>query len=204
MKVEPLLKYRRPKYPRIGEGIPPSNAFLSKNAAIIAATIAISGALSGCLPGQPPPPNNSIPGLAGAPPQPPPLYYLSEQEIIQILKYEARDMGIALDSKQAIAIKYSDIDITLDLYNEEKQIGAAVLDMGKLNQLHNQVDKSSYDPNDPKISNISKKGAVVKGSLEDEQPVDVFLASKILNYREDDLRQAFREFIEWLQSEGII
>jgi len=190
MKVEPVFIYRRPKYPRIGEDIQSSNVFFSrnKNAVLVAAMIAVSSTLAGC--------DAPFGRTQGSPPPP---KYLSEQEIIQILQYEAEELGVSFDSKQDTIIKLfnSDIEIALDLYNEEKQIGVAIVDRSQANDLITtgaQVD----------TSDMRTSGTIAEGILEDEQPVNFFLASDIAEYREDDLRQAFREFIEWLQSEGII
>jgi len=179
MKVEPVLAYRRPKYPRIGEEIQPINSMLSKT--IIAAALALTGVL---------------PVYAGAQAQ---RAYTSEQEIVQILKYEAEKLGIALENGQDIRLKLSgsEIQIALNLYNEEKQMGAAVLPRG---QLYNMAETLS--PND--MESIETRGLAARGKREDEQDVNFFLTTEIDEYYEKDLRQAFREFIEWLQSEGII
>jgi len=139
MKVEPLSTYRQPKYPRLGENIQLSNALSrNKNMTLIAATIAISGALAGCVSKG----KIHYPALSGVIPTP---RYLSGQEILQTLQYEAEYLGIAFDRQQETTIKYDDID--LELFDEENQIA---------------------------------------------------------EYQEDDLYQALREYIEQLQTEGII
>ena len=192
MKVEPIVTYRQPKYPCAGEKINTTNVFLPrcKNAALIAAVIAASGTLTGC--------RAPVSVMAGAMPAP---NYLSEQEMIQILQYEAEELGISFYSAQGKVIKYFDNDIALDLYNEECQIGVAVVDKTQGNSLY----ESLRDADEPGLLDGMNAGGVsAKGSLEDEQPVNFFLASEIAEYDEENLRQAFREFIEWLQSEGII
>ena len=173
MKVEPVFAYRRLKYPRIGEEIKPVNSMLPK--ALIAATLALTGAL---------------PVYAGAQQQ---RSYISEREIVQIFRYEAEKFGITFDSELDTSVKLtgSDIDVALNLYNEEKQIGAAVLP-------RDQVNKITQGPL------IERQGLKTTGKREDEQDVNIFLTTDYNFYTEDDLRQAFREFIEWLQSEGII
>ena len=193
MKVEPLVTYRKPKYPLIGEKIKPNNAFFlsrSKNMALIATVIAASGTLTGC--------NAHIGATAGAPPVP---SYLSEQEVIQILQYEAEELGISFDSTKDTVIKYLDNDIALDLYNEEHQIGVAVVERKQINIPYTFL-KDSGEENT--VENAYTICMSAKGNLEDEQPVNFFLSSEIAEYDEEDLRQAFREFIEWLQLEGII
>ncbi|MCL2817129.1 MAG: hypothetical protein FWD39_01920 [Clostridiales bacterium] len=178
MQVEPLLTYRKPKYPRLGEGVPPNLLLSSKKSKVLLAVmIAASLSLTAC----------------GAPPYD--FILLSEAEILQILQNEAERLGVAFESRQDAAVKYSDLDIILDLYNEEKQVGVAVIDRGQANELRGT---DAWE-------NIRGSGMAAQGSLEDGQNVDFFLTSEyIREYNEEDLRQAFREFIEWLQAEGII
>ncbi|MCL2677725.1 MAG: hypothetical protein FWE85_01570 [Clostridiales bacterium] len=115
--------------------------------------------------------------------------YLSEADIIQILQSEAAALGLALEGGQDTTARYSGFDIVLDLYNEEKQVGVALIDRSQTN------DQGLYDG----------RGIAAQGSLEYERTVDFFLTvNDHTEYNAEYLRQAFREFIEWLQSEGII
>jgi len=202
MKVEPVLTYRQPKYPRMGEDIQPYNVF-SKNTAIITAMLVISGALAGCGSIDENNLSSSPIQLAGAPLPPPPSIYLPEQEIIQILQYEAENLGVVFDSEQDTTIKYADIDIALDLYNEEKQLGVAILNPAEVNQVYEALKNTTMLD---VCIDMHKNGATVEGNLEDGQSVDFLMAAAgtIRKHDVDDLRQAFREFIEWLQAEGII
>ncbi|MCL2678614.1 MAG: hypothetical protein FWE85_06140 [Clostridiales bacterium] len=182
MKVEPLLTYRKPKYPRREEGLPP-HLLLAKNKskALIAAMLAVSTSLSGC-----------IVSFSGKPPSPD---YLSEADIIQILQNEAAALGISFENGRDTTVRYSGLDIVLDLYNEEKQVGVAVVDRVQANELYRTDGWEE----------IYSSGLAAQGSLEDEKTLDFFLTSEYLEeYHAENLRQAFREFIEWLQSEGII
>ncbi|MCL2817130.1 MAG: hypothetical protein FWD39_01925 [Clostridiales bacterium] len=195
MQVEPLLTYRKPKYPRLAEGVPPH--FLlprNRSKALIAAMLVISSTLAGCGTNDPGRPGGGGVFLGGVPPREPRL--LSEAEIIQILQNEAEARGIAFERWLDIPVKYSDLDIILDLYNEEKRVGVAVIDRGQANELRGT---DAWE-------NIRGSGMAAQGSLEDEQTVDFFLTSEYIReyYDEENLRQAFREFIEWLQAEGII
>ena len=181
MKVEPVLAYRRLKYPRIGEEIMPVNSKLPK--ALIAAALVLSS-------------SQAYAGAAGRHERRPPM---SEQEIVQILKYEAEKYSIAFNSEQNPKIKWidSDIEIALNLYNEEKQIGAAVIPDDQVNKISNTL--SSFDKDF-----IRTRGLAFRSKREDEPDVNFFITAEIDHYYEEDLRQAFREFLEWLQSEGII
>ena len=194
MKVESVSAYRRPKYPCLGERIQPFNASLSrsKSATLIAAILAASGALAGCED----PPITAIAGDIVAP------RYLSEQEILQILQYEAEALGITFDDQQDTVIRYAELDVALDLYNEEKQFGVAVVEEEQRRELYEALYNA--DEQDV-IEGLYAGGIAAKGSLEDaEQPVDFFLTADISEYNEDTLRQSFREYIEWLQAEGVI
>ena len=186
MRVEPVLKYREPDYPRIGEGAPLSPVYRLKNKALIAAMVAASGALSGCLEG-------GIFGVATS--GIPMVNYFSEQEIIQILLDEAGKQGVTFSERQDIIAKYRDLDIILDLYNDEKQIGAAVIDRTQANEFQSGEI----------INGLYNGGIKVRGSLDSGQPVDFFLASEYIeDYSEGDLRKNFRDFLEWLHDNGII
>ncbi|MCL2677967.1 MAG: hypothetical protein FWE85_02815 [Clostridiales bacterium] len=180
MQVEPLLAYRRPRYPRRNEGVPP-HLLLAKNKskALIAAMLVVSTSLTvGCI--------SRLQGIDVPD-------YLSEADIIQILQNEAAALGISFENGQNIVTRYSGLDIILDLYNEEKQVGVAVIN-------ENQAAALDY-----RNELYDGRGITAKGSLEDEQSVDFFLTSEYIEkYNAENLRQAFREFIEWLQSEGII
>lgn len=181
MQVEPLLTYRKPKYPRIGEGVLP-NFLLSRNRnkALIAAMMAVSLSLAGC----------GVKIAGGLMPE----EFFSEQEIIQILQNEAEGLGVSFEDGQGTAVKHFGLDIILDLYNEEKQVGVAVIDRGQASELYGTDGWEK----------IYESGLAAQGSLEDGQNVDFFLTTEYLEtYTEENLRQAFREFIEWLQAEGI-
>jgi|GEM_PF-1733836 len=207
MKVEPIRTYRRPNYPCIGEKIYPTNPFRSrgKNAALVAAMIAVSGALTGCdtsydISGGIPPTedNTSFVEYGGVPPA---AEYLTEQEILQILTYEAENLGVAFDRPQDTVVKYFDHDIALDLYNEESQIGVAVVDQSQSNNLYETLSAAGESD---LIETLYASGGPAEGTLEDAQPVNFFFAADITEDDEETLRQSFCEFIEWLQSEGII
>ena len=196
MKVKPLATYRQPKYPRMGEQIEPANSALSRNkqAALVAAILAVSGTLTGCGTAV----SQVLGGPAGAPPM---RQYLSEQEIIQILQYEAETLGVSLGEAQGKVVKYFDNDVALDFHDEGRQFGVAVIDRTESTSLYESL-KMADEQNC--IDSIRAGGTLAEGSLEDEQPVNFFLVSDIDEREEEQLRQTFREFIEWLQSEGII
>jgi len=213
MKVEPLLTYRRPKYPRREEGVPPTFLLAShKSKALIAAMLAFSLSLAGCGITAPAPPTQENPGGQGGevvkPPDDPwagvelggvmPVRFLSEADIIQILQSEAAALGVSFESGQSTVTRYSGLDVVLDLYNEEKQVGVAVIDRHQANEL-TEIHGWDY------VKDMYRSGMAEKGSLEDDKTADFFLTSTYLDeYSGADLRQAFRDFIEWLQSEGVI
>ena len=196
MKVKPLMTYRRPKYPRLGERIEPPSSVLSKgkHAALVAAIMAVSGTLAGCNTVISPP----FGALTGAPPIRQPF---SEQEMIQILQYEAEDLGISFSATENTVIKYFGHDIALDLYDEDRQFGVAVVEAEERKRLFESLrdmDESVL------LDSRNTDGTSAIGYLEDEQPVNFFFATDFTEHDEDYLRQSFREFIEWLQAEGII
>jgi len=199
MRVEPIYTYRRPKYPRIDEVTKPVHAYLfrRKNTAFIAAIVALSGALAGC---------GSVNNIGddmvetGGPAMPE-LSMLTEQEIVQILKYEAEEMGVSFENRNDLVVKFLNVEITLDLFNEEGQVGAAA---AKGDEEWNLYDVLIEDNRWDIFSDINSSGLATKGLLEDGQPIDLYLVANSQDTDEDDLRQNFREFIEWLQSEGVI
>ena len=187
MKVEPILNYNLPKYPQIHEFSQKSLIYSPKNKTLIAALMAVSGTLSGCFPFV----------LAGEPAMPP---FISEQEMIQIFQYEAKKLGIIFDKREDVFINYYDTNINLDLYNTEKHIGIAVIDQTQAYEITQKTENYNiYDGIKEKVTLTSD------GSYEDEQSADVLLtAEKYYKGDKEGIRQALREFIEWLQSEGII
>ena len=239
MRVEPLKKYRRPKYPGFGENIQLSKILISrgKHKAIIAAVVAISGTLTGCGPsgGLSMPTPEEMTRLSGMPAPSNEMWlptqgmYLSDQEIMQVLQEEAAMWGISFDVKPDAIIKYLDVVMNPELYNEEKKIGVEIVHPDELNKLYKassdtegHTDEAytdeAYDGKciddenvDEEYIDLITHGLVVKGSLEDDQTADLFLIASCdelynVDYREyeDNLREAFRQFIERLQAEGTI
>ena len=190
MKVEPILKYSLPKYPQIHEFSQKYLVSRPKNKTLIAALMAVSGTLSGCYPFFP-----AV--LSGVPAEPP---FISEQEMIQIFQYEAEKLGITFDKREDVFFNYYDANINLDLYHTEKQIGIAVIDQMQAYEISQKADNYNiYDGVKERVNLTSN------GSNEDELSADVLLTIEKYNEgNEEGIRQAFREFIEWLQSEGII
>ena len=192
MKVEPVTSYRPLKYPCRNEFVEPSYPSLSKiNKVLLTGILAFSGSLTGC-------PLVPFFATAGIPARPQPM---SEQEVIQILKHEAEKNGVILKDRQDLSVKKDYYTLDLDLY-EEKQIGAAVGTWFDFNKL-NKFATSYYND-----TSGAAKDSLYKDGAETGQEINYFLTlprnNDWDNSYEQDLRQAFREFIEWLQSEGII
>ena len=186
MKVEPILEYSLPKYPRKGEISPLPGAFLPKNKrkALLGAVLAVSGTLNGCFIIDP-----FV--TTGVPPMPD---LLTEEQIIQILQYEAEGLGLNFTRRDDAFVNYSDFSVNLDLYNDEKNVGVAVVDQSQGYDIYNKN----------KNPDLYKKGVRADGTFEGGKPVDFYLATEIPEYHEETIREAFREFILLLQSEGII
>ena len=120
--------------------------------------------------------------------------------MIQILLNEAEERGITFNRRDDVNIKYSGIDINLDLYNEEKQIGIAVVDRIQAYDIYLAGKTEDHIYN----YEIYEKGIKVKGGTESEQPENFLLAAQSYEGYEEYVRETLRDFIEWLQEQGII
>ena len=189
MNVEPVFVYRRPGYPTIEESIQLQCGFFPKTKALVAAMLVISGSLPGCV---------FAGGMREYRPVP-------KQELIQLLQYEAEKFGVALDHENNPVVSYpnANVDFTLDLYDREKRIGAALIDRTRQASLYNENNNSSDSALLSLLRN-QKVSIPAAGSLEDGQPVNYFLSNEIEEFDMNDYIQSFREFLEWLQAEGII
>lgn len=179
MKIKPTMLYQTPKYPTLKEAeLDPAileNKTFSLNGKKIAFTASIIAML--CLN------SGCVHRTSGDVPAPD---FLNEDDILGIVKQEAIKNNINF-ADSPFAIQQSQREIEINLFNQEKQFGFALY-------------------NDNKPTSIATEtlqfGTIRKIHQADKQIITTYDINDV--YEEASVREAFREFLDWLKAEGML